>query len=85
MPGGAGADTPDMSYSEVQPSMLHETAAPEGPWRRADAADKIERAAEALAHELSELLGWKVKVEVTARLGGQLASAASRAVPPSTE
>ena len=74
-----------MSYSEIQPVRLHETAAPEGPWCRADAADKIGRAAEALAHELSELLGWKVKVEVTARLGGQFASAASRAVPPSTD
>jgi hypothetical protein len=74
-----------MSYSEVQPVHLQEAAAPEGPWRRSDATDKIERAAEALAHELSGLLGWKVKVEVTARLGGQLASATSRAVPPSTE
>jgi hypothetical protein len=85
MLGQVGADTPGMSYSEFQPTRLHEAAAPEGPWRRSDAADEIERAGAALAHELSELLGWKVKVEVTARLGGQLASAASRAVPPNSE
>jgi hypothetical protein len=63
-----------MSYGELQPVE-------EAPWRRADTCEEIERAASMLARELSDLLGWKVKVEVTARLGGQIASSAMRAVP----
>ena len=54
---------------------------PDAPWRRADTCTEIERAAAELARELSDRLGWKVKVEVTARLGGQIASSAMRAVP----
>ncbi|MGZ4258667.1 MAG: hypothetical protein ACXVRE_12970 [Gaiellaceae bacterium] len=60
---------------------MHEFETADAPWGRADTCDEIERAASALARELSELLGWKVKVEVTARLGGQIASSAMRAVP----
>lgn len=70
-----------MSYSELQPVHVHEFGTPDAPWRRADTCDEIERAASVLARELSDLVGWKVKVEVTARLGGQIASSAMRAVP----
>ena len=73
-----------MSYGESQPHG-HEFEASfetlDAPWRRADTCNEIERAAAVLARELSDLLGWKVKVEVTARLGGQIASSAMRAVP----
>ena len=66
-----------MSYGEIQPGCgSTRQRAPEAPWRRPTRADEIERAAAALARELSDLLGWKVKVEVTARLGGQIASSA---------
>jgi hypothetical protein len=70
-----------MSYGELQPVHVHDFETPDAPWRRADTCDEIERAASVLARELSDLLGWKVKVEVTARLGGQIASSAMRAVP----
>jgi len=70
-----------MSFGEWQPQYLHELESSDGPWRRAATSDEIERAAAELARELADLLGWKVKVEVTARLGGQIASSAMRAVP----
>jgi hypothetical protein len=70
-----------MSYGELQPVHEHEFESPDAPWRRADTCREIERAAAELARELSDRLGWKVKVEVTARLGGQIASSAMRAVP----
>ena len=75
-----------MSFGELQPDYGHEfhTAdyeSPDAPWRRPDTCNEIERAAAKLARELSDVLGWKVKVEVTARLGGQIASSAMRAVP----
>jgi hypothetical protein len=70
-----------MSYGELQPVYGQEFETPNAPWCRADTCDEIERAAAVLARELSDLLGWKVKVEVTARLGGQIASSAMRSVP----
>ena len=79
--GPLRADTPLMSYGELQPVHGSEYGVAAAPWRRADTCNEIERAAAVLARELSDLLGWKVKVEVTARLGGQIASSAMRAVP----
>ena len=82
--GALRADTSPMSYGDLQPVHGPEYEAFEtadAPWRRSDTCEEIERAAAVLARELSDLLGWKVKVEVTARLGGQIASSAMRAVP----
>ena len=74
-----------MGYSETQWLRPHGVPAPAGTWSRADAAAEVERTAELLAQELAERLGWKVKVEITARLGGQLACAAARSTPPDTD
>lgn len=82
MDGGVCADRAGMSYGELQSVRGQELETPDAPWGRADACDEVVRAAAVLARELSDLLGWKVKVEVTARLGGQIASAAVRAFPP---
>ena len=79
--GALRADRALMSYGELQPVHGSDYGAADAPWRRADTCNEIERAATVLARELSDLLGWKVKVEVTARLGGQMASSAMRAVP----
>jgi hypothetical protein len=62
-----------MSYSELQRKA--------DAWSRADASTEVARTAEALARELAERLGWNVKVEINARLGGQMACAAVRAKP----
>jgi hypothetical protein len=67
-----------MSY---EPLRRQDYETPDEPWPRAEASNEVMRAAAELARELSDRLGWKVKVEVTARLGGQLASTAIRAVP----
>jgi hypothetical protein len=75
------ADRSGMGHSNLLPFRPHGVPAPEGTWGRADAANEVEHAAEALARELADRLGWRIKVEITARLGGQIAGAAARATP----
>jgi hypothetical protein len=71
-----------MSHDNLHRLRPHGVPVPVGTWGRADASTEVGRAAEALARELADRLGWNVRVEITARLGGQMASAAVRATPP---